>query len=190
MNINIPRISGGSYTRVYDDSLTTEIQKIKIFVTELNKHSDDQIFYINQLRLFFKDIPVDFLYGDNKYQLIYDSTLINNYFKYLVQTSNDKEIMQLLKLNDPLEEACTYKKIKNSRSVEHKIYGPLQTKGGAVTIENYDLNYVDKNNTNLEELCKSISLNSLDFLKLLDTKITKLTKTQQRLVAEVKTMYK
>jgi hypothetical protein len=38
----------------------------------------------------------------------------------------------------------------------------------------------------LEKKKKSIA----DFLKLLDSKITKLTKTQQRLFTEVKSMYK
>jgi hypothetical protein len=190
MNITIPNISGGSYVRVYEDSLNIEIQKIKIFITEINKYKDNHIFYINQLRLFFKDIPVDFLYGDNQYQLIYDSKLINNYFKYLLSSITDKELMRLLKLHEPLESACSYKKVKNINNIEQKVYGKHDVKGGTVNVEHYNLNYVDKNSKNLEELCKTISVNSLDFLKLLDSKITKLTKTQQRLFAEVKSMYK
>ena len=188
-NISIPSISGGRYVRVYEDSLTTEIKKIKIFITELNKYKDDTIFYINQLRLFFKDIPVDFLYGNNQYQLAYDSKLINNYFKYLLVSNTDKELMKLLKLHEPLESACKYKKIKNINEIENKIYG-TKIAGGSVNSEHYNFNEIDKNNLNLEELCKSISINSLDFLKLLDTKLSKLSKTQQRLFTEVKSMYK
>ena len=162
MSVVIPITGGKSYTRNYEDDVEIHIKKIKYVLTELNKYSDDRIFYIKKFQQILNHVPLDLLPGNSEFQILYNAQLINIYLKSILESDSYEQIFNFLNLSEPLQ--LSLKKSNTPISKYEHIYKLKNPKksGGRISIGN---------NHNIHNLISSIKNNSVEIIDYIDNNL-------------------
>ncbi len=180
MSVTIPIAGGKTYTRNYEDDVEIHVKNIKYVLTELNKYSDDHIFYIKKFQQLLNHAPLDLLPGNSEFQILYNAQLINTYLCSILQSDSYHHLFDFLNLNESL-----YKSLKKTNADIGNYYHLYKLKkiknGGKISINH---------NHNIANLLNSIKNNSVEIIKYIDNNMNDIDFIHKNIISNSNKLYK